>query len=344
MEKIITFIIPAYNVQKYLEKCLDSFLNKIILDKLEIIIINDGSIDGTELIAKTYVNNYPESYRLVNKTNGGHGSTINIGTKIARGKFFKVIDADDWVITDNLVEFVVNLENCLADVVITPFHMIDMKTGDKKVQSFCCTESLIDLKTIVKDWSNYECCMVFHSITYRTVFYRKYNHLLPNNVYYEDQEYSAIPFCHAQKIAVFDLFLYQYMIGNVNQSISAESQSKRISHIEHVLIDILNYYNQNNNLSQTAKKYLRLKLENIIMNYYLASCVYEKDKTKGLLESKQINKKISKSNPDLIEKLKWKYFIYILMNRLHVSSSLYHWMLNQNFYRMIKFFYNKYVR
>ena len=57
--------------------------------------VNDGSNDGTELKAQKYVRKYPDSYQIINKVNGGHGSTINIGSKVARGKYFKIIDADD---------------------------------------------------------------------------------------------------------------------------------------------------------------------------------------------------------------------------------------------------------
>ena len=104
MSKIVSFIIPSYNVEQYLRTALDSFLLDEVLEKIEVIVVDDGSKDSTAEIAREYVKRKPEVFRLLQKENGGHGSAINEGTRIAVGKYLKVIDADDWVITENLVQ------------------------------------------------------------------------------------------------------------------------------------------------------------------------------------------------------------------------------------------------
>ncbi|WP_455650523.1 glycosyltransferase family 2 protein [Enterocloster citroniae] len=344
MEKIITFIIPAYNVEKYLSKCLNSFLDLSILDKMEVIIVNDGSTDKTEEIAKSYVGRYPDSYKLINKSNGGHGSAINIGSQIACGKYFKVIDADDWVITENLRRFISRLEELDVDIVVTPFHMIDMKTGRSQEQSFRSSDCIVNLNTIISDWSNYEGCMVFHGITYQTVFYQKYEHLLPHHIFYEDQEFSSIPCCHAENIALINIFIYQYMIGNVEQSIAAESQAKRIDHVEQVIDNMLHYYNNGVGMSQIAQEYLGLKIENIILVYYMVACIYEQDKIKGMHESLALNQKIQKNNSEMITRLNRKYRFYLLMNRMHISPGMYQWIMRPNCYGRFKYILNKCIR
>ncbi|MCL2190063.1 MAG: glycosyltransferase family 2 protein, partial [Defluviitaleaceae bacterium] len=93
---IITFIVPAYNSEGTLEKCLHSLLDKQSQSKIEILIVNDGSTDSTAEIAQVFVNKHPNC-RLINKENGGHGSVINVASKLASGKYIKVIDSDDWV-------------------------------------------------------------------------------------------------------------------------------------------------------------------------------------------------------------------------------------------------------
>ena len=110
MEKILSITIPAYNVEKYLDRCLQSFEVPEILDKIEILIINDGSKDKTPDIAQKYCDKYPETYFLYNKENGGHGSGINYGIRYATGKYFKVVDGDDWLNTEELPAFVQMLE------------------------------------------------------------------------------------------------------------------------------------------------------------------------------------------------------------------------------------------
>ena len=97
MNKVLTITVPSYNVEKFLENTLDSFLDERILEDLEVLIVDDGSKDRTAEIGKQYEERYPDTFRVISKENGGHGSTINRGIKEARGTYFKVVDGDDWV-------------------------------------------------------------------------------------------------------------------------------------------------------------------------------------------------------------------------------------------------------
>ena len=97
MEKVLTVVIPSFNVEKYLRQTLESLRNEEILEDVEVLIVDDGSTDGTAKIGKEYEKRYPQTYRVISKTNGGHGSTINCGIEQSRGTFFKVVDGDDWV-------------------------------------------------------------------------------------------------------------------------------------------------------------------------------------------------------------------------------------------------------
>ena len=81
--KLLTVSIAAYHVEDYLRETLDSFLIPEVTDQLEVLIVNDGSSDRTEEIARRYESKYPNTYRLINKENGGHGSTINTGAAAA---------------------------------------------------------------------------------------------------------------------------------------------------------------------------------------------------------------------------------------------------------------------
>ena len=101
--KILSISIAAYNAEKWIERCLDSFCIPEIAADIEVIIVNDGSTDHTEQYAHKYVVLYPDIFRLINKKNGGHGSTINVGIKKACGKYFKIVDADDWVEKEGLI-------------------------------------------------------------------------------------------------------------------------------------------------------------------------------------------------------------------------------------------------
>ena len=93
--KVLTIVIPSYNMENYLEKCCDSLLLSENMDKIEVLIINDGSKDRTSQIAHEYENNYPMVFRVIDKENGNYGSCINVGLNVDKGKYIKILDADD---------------------------------------------------------------------------------------------------------------------------------------------------------------------------------------------------------------------------------------------------------
>lgn len=93
--KYLTITVPCFNSQDYLMRCLDSLLAGG--DDVEIIIVNDGSTDRTGEIAESYARCYPKIVTVVHKENSGHGSGVNTGLKLASGKYFKVVDSDDWL-------------------------------------------------------------------------------------------------------------------------------------------------------------------------------------------------------------------------------------------------------
>ena len=100
--KYISFAIPCYNSESYMEKAICSILAGG--EDVEIIIVDDGSKDGTLEIAKKYEKEYPAIVKAVTKENGGHGDAVNCGLQAATGKYFKVVDSDDWVNKDALLK------------------------------------------------------------------------------------------------------------------------------------------------------------------------------------------------------------------------------------------------
>ena len=93
--KLLTVTIPCYNSENYMKKCIDSLL--VGGEDVELIIVDDGSTDGTAGIADEYAKKYPSIVKAIHKENGGHGSAVNEGIENASGLFFKVVDSDDWV-------------------------------------------------------------------------------------------------------------------------------------------------------------------------------------------------------------------------------------------------------
>ena len=118
--KVLSIIIPMYNTELYVERCLDSILyNESIVEFLDVIVVDDGSNDDSLSIAKEYQKLYPDSITVVKKENGGHGSAVNAGIKRATGKYVRVVDSDDWVDINNFSSYVRRLKDEDADIVVT---------------------------------------------------------------------------------------------------------------------------------------------------------------------------------------------------------------------------------
>ena len=113
--KYISFAIPCYNSEAYMEKAINSIL-----------IVNDGSKDGTQEIAERYEAQYPTIVKAIQKENGGHGDAVNCGLSHATGKYFKVVDSDDWVDESSLFKILETVktfvkEDTLVDMVISNY-------------------------------------------------------------------------------------------------------------------------------------------------------------------------------------------------------------------------------
>ena len=103
-KKLISFVVPCYNSESYMERCINTLLKG--KEDVEIIIVNDGSTDKTKKIADGYKKRYPKIIKAIHKINGGHGSGVNAGLKEASGKYFKVVDSDDWLDEEALIKLI----------------------------------------------------------------------------------------------------------------------------------------------------------------------------------------------------------------------------------------------
>ena len=111
--KLITVVIPCFNSAEYMSHAVETLLTGG--DDIEILIVDDGSTDDTNLIATRYEQNYPGIVRAIHQENSGHGGAVNTGLRNANGIYFKVVDSDDWVNEKALTQVLDRLKQLLAD-------------------------------------------------------------------------------------------------------------------------------------------------------------------------------------------------------------------------------------
>ena len=241
MNKVLSIVVPSYNVEDYLNKCLNSFIDESIMDDIEVLIVNDGSTDSTQEIACVFTEQYPNTFRLINKKNGGHGSTINKGIELAQRKYFKVVDGDDWVDTTNFVQLVHLLKTVNADVVASNYTWINHTTmlpEKRQERPFEQVEygKLYDFSEVVG-----KTIIGMHAMTIKTELLRKADELIDEHTFYVDAEFILFPIPYVKTIFFTEDPVYQYRLGLPGQSMSIQKMQKNLENHLRVLFRLNDY-------------------------------------------------------------------------------------------------------
>jgi len=230
--KYLTITVPCFNSEEYLERCMDSLV--IGGEKVEIIVVDDGSTDQTGKIADSYQSWYPDIVRVVHKGNGGHGSGVNTGLKLATGKYFKVVDSDDWLEEKAYMELLQKIERlCEKDnapnLFVCNYTYNHLDEGKEKtinyrnvfpVDKLCTWEEIRAFHP-----SQY---LVMHALIYRTDTLRKSGVILPEHTFYVDNIFAYRPLPYVETLYYLDINLYQYYLGREDQSVNEKVLISRI--------------------------------------------------------------------------------------------------------------------
>lgn len=240
--KILSLVVPMYNVEKYIEQCLTSFIIKEISSEVEVLIINDGSTDHSFEIVNKYQKKYPELFRVITKENGGHGSAINKGIEEAIGRYFKVVDGDDWVETKGIINLVSVLKKQNADLILSNYQWVDersrMKTNE--VSELC--PGISYEKEYLADHVLNRTFLKMHAITYKTALLKRMKERFDEHCFYVDVEYVVFPLPYIKTVLFVADSVYQYRIGLAEQSVDIKNMQKRCGQHEKVLESLLTYY------------------------------------------------------------------------------------------------------
>ncbi len=235
--KYITFAVPCYNSESYMRRCVDTLLTGG--KDVEIILIDDGSTDGTAQIADAYELAHPDIVRAVHKENGGHGSGVNKGLELADGIYYKVVDSDDWFDIDayrQLLERVKELcggsadcEKNIPDLFVCNYvydHLDEGKTRSMDYRNIFPTEKMCGWNDIGRFRpSQY---LIMHSLMFRTSILKKSGVKLPEHTFYVDNLFSYQPLPYVESIYYMDIDLYHYYLGREDQSVNEKVLMKRI--------------------------------------------------------------------------------------------------------------------
>ena len=244
---LVSIIVPVYNTQKYLNKCLDSLTGQTIQD-IEIIAVNDGSTDESGAILETYRNKFPEKVKVISQKNSGISAARNKGMESAAGKYITFIDSDDSIDLQFCEKMLKKIEDEQLDVAVCDFYEVDEDSCKKKYNQIIDFES-----TTVYE----EPRLLFHVNTspwnklYRKEFLDNNRILFPLNVKYEDAVFLQAIMAKGGKIGKLNEALIFYLIRSGSETTVVKEN----------VVDIFKILDQINKLYRAAGKdnYLKIK-------------------------------------------------------------------------------------
>lgn len=261
--KYISFAIPCYNSQDYMAHAIESILPGG--EDVEIIIVNDGSKDRTSEIAHEYMDRYPDIIKVIDKENGGHGDAVNSGLNNAQGKYFKVVDSDDWVDEEALHKILALLrqleeEQEQIDMLVSNYVYEKVGAAHKKCIHY---RNVLPQDEIFR-WDDIghfrlDQYILMHSVIYRTDMLKLSQMKLPKHTFYVDNIYVYYPLPFVRKIYYLDVDFYRYFIGRDDQSVNEKNMIARIDQQIFVTKTMIDMYQ----LSQVTSK----KLRSYMINY-----------------------------------------------------------------------------
>lgn len=270
MNKVLSISIAAYNAENDIKRCLDSLLKCKCFDNLDIIVVNDGSKDGTKQVAEQYESKYPQSIRVVNKENGGHGSTINTSIKNAVGKYYKILDSDDWVSSDgldHLVEFL-NLHD--VDMVLNQYEEVDYNDHSKK-KLMDPNQDGIPNNVVHQVGELTKATVLFmHSLTFSTKVMQDMGSIIDEHCFYVDMEYCIFPLIHVKSFACLDFPVYEYLLGSATQSMNMQNLiNRRDQHLK-VTKRIISFYEEHSStIIESIRDIIALRIKYAVYQQYL---------------------------------------------------------------------------
>lgn len=282
MEKILTIVVPAYNMEKFLPYCLDSLLIGQRLEDVEVLVVNDGSTDRTSAIAHEYEKRLFGVLRVIDKENGNYGSCINCGLKEATGRYIKILDADDSFDSENFSLFVAFLADEDADLIVSDFDIVDenrrinksvrydLPAGTHFIEDICAKSTFMGMQ--------------MHGVTYRRDLLLQLEYVQAEGISYTDHQWIATPMIAVRTVSYFCKPVYQYLVGREGQTMNPEVKARRISHIAECALSMCRDYERlKERIPNALRPYLYGKMLYMLKEVYVFCFLHYSQQLKTFL-------------------------------------------------------------
>lgn len=316
----LTIAVPTYNMERWLGKNLATYRHPALEGRLEVLCLNNASTDSSKAIIKEYVQTCPEIFALVDRSSGGYGGSVNQAIAQARGAYFRIVDADDWVETEELIKQVDTLENCDADVVLTDYQIVNMQT--RKMTPIRAGDKEIEYGRVFTNFSGPTLTLPsIHGTTYRTRLLRECGFRMQEDIFFVDEEYVILPYLAAKSIIYYPFDVYRYQVANPAQSTSPQNRAKYQEHREKILKRLIGEYQDAKKTDPTgpALSYCFERIRRGVGDHFTTLYMYVENREKGRELADNWKQYIQKNAAGFWPSVRKKAAQLAILNRLHIS-------------------------
>jgi len=339
VNKTLSVSVAAYNIAATLREVLEPFLMEGVRDRVDVMIVDDGSKDDTAKIAMEYQEKYPNTFRLISKPNGGWGSTLNTGMRAAKGKYFKQLDGDDYYSYENLSDFLDYLEKADSDIVHTPFVTYSDASGG-------ILNVLNDFGW--QDYSEYpkettlllsECRRIrpeMHNFAIKSSIVQENEIFITEHCFYTDVEFCLKAFCVCNTISFYPRPIYYYRLAFSGQSVGVGGIRKHYRENQRMLMGMLEYYT-NQVTEDWAKEMVFNRLSAVCdlmyRMYFALKCT--KTQRNELIEFDRI---LKEDYPEFYKSVNTRPVVYLRRTKFRGYWFVAHWKMYRERRWKINFF------
>jgi len=321
----LSVCVPSYNVAAYLPQTLFTYADERLEGLVEVIVVDDGSTDdgATLELARSFERRWPGIFRVVSKPNGGHGSAINAALARARGRYFRTIDADDWVDTQALLELVRRLEGLSCDCVVDVKTEVDMVTRASRRFDLPAQVPLDQALPFEQVCASPQLTpfLMIHTLSFRTEHLRACGLSLLEKTFYEDFEYVVKGTLDAADLCFVDLAVYRYLVGNATQSVADASYVRRWDDHTRVTREICALYERRReSLSPAREAYLFQRACLIVNTHYNIALVFDADRSRGLARARAFRWQLERDHARIARATRDRYLAARALHAAGVRS------------------------
>ena len=268
--KLMTIVVPVYKVEPYICKCLDSLiLPEAWMEKLEVLVVNDGTPDRSADMAREYEARFPGTFRVIDKENGGHGSAWNRGVAEASGKYLRFLDSDDWFSTSEFLKQLEALDGMDVDLVISNYRRYWVQEDLYQPMDLTGMTPGVVFDADAFDWGGMLWDVTsFWRCAYRTRMLQGEQPLFLENVFYDDIKVRIVALMLAKTAVFLDQSVYNYLLGRSGQTVSPESQQKHYLYKFAVLKDYFDFYLSHPGPAEGKDAFLKKKIKHYLHNTF----------------------------------------------------------------------------